>query len=677
MESILICDLSHTSQRISSEYMPYAIACIQSYYHEYGQSEADICLVKFPENLSPEFLARKPAIVAFSNYMWNTDLNYSFAKAIKSSFPETLIVFGSRNYPLETPRQEKWFQERPAVDFYVIGEGEEPFQKLADLWLESRSCDKIREAEINGVHSYKDGKLIKSGAIRKDGYDQEPRINDLTVTPSPYLEGYLDAFLEDPRLSPLMETNRGCPFECTFCVDGVGSRQRIYKSSLERAEKELVYIAERCKGKYLQLADVNFGMYPEDTEFSKLLARIKNEYNFPHHIQVCAGKNNQERIIECGDILEGSLRFGASIQSMDDEVLSNIKRSNISYQKLIEVAKRVSNTEASTYSEVILALPGDSKKKHINTMDKIVEAGMNQVRPLTLLILEGSELATDEHRKKFKIKTRYRATHRSFGKYIFNGKEFSSVEIEEVCVENDTLSFEDYVECRRYAFTISNFYNDKVFFELVQFIKNMGLNVTDWLKSLHTSYEQFPEKLKNIYDQFTRETREELAESKEELEWSIKKSPDYMESYIRGDRGNNVLFNNQARAHLQAMEELHQVAFQVAKDITKVEHGSLMEHYLEELERYSLNKKKSFNDVEKEILETFDFDFVGMESEFFETLPVKRSPVKIKFSYEDNQKEFFVDNVQRQGESLQAMGKIFSRINIKKLQRKVYSESEM
>ena len=139
MESILICDLSHTSQRISSEYTPYAISCIQSYYHEYGQSEADICLVKFPENLSPEFLARKPAIVAFSNYMWNTDLNYSFAKAIKSSFPETLIVFGSRNYPLEAPRQERWFQERPAVDFYVIGEGEEPFQKLADLWLESRS----------------------------------------------------------------------------------------------------------------------------------------------------------------------------------------------------------------------------------------------------------------------------------------------------------------------------------------------------------------------------------------------------------------------------------------------------------------------------------------------------------------------------------------------------------
>ena len=133
-------------------------------------------------------------------------------------------------------------------------------------------------------------------------------------------------------------------------------------------------------------------------------------------------------------------------------------------------------------------------------MDRIIEAGMNQVRPLTLLILEGSELATSEHRKKFKIKTRFRVTHRSFGKYNFNREEFPSVEIEEVCVENDSLTFEDYVECRRYALTVTNFYNDKVFFELVQFLKNMRFKVTYWLKYLHDRSRRFPEKLKNIYN---------------------------------------------------------------------------------------------------------------------------------------------------------------------------------
>ena len=81
--------------------------------------------------------------------------------------------------------------------------------------------------------------------------------------------------------------------------------------------------------------------------------------------------------------------------------------------------------------------------------------------------------------------------------------------------------------------------------------------------------------------------------------------------------------------------------------------------------------------MEKETLGTFDFDFVKMELDAFNTLPKEISPVKIRFLYEDEQKEFFIDNVRRQGDGLQAMGKIFSRINIKKLQRKAYSESEM
>jgi hypothetical protein len=88
MPDYFICDLSHTSQRISSEYIPYAIGCIKSYYHEHGKNDANIHLIKYPEDLSPKFFKHKPSIVSFSNYMWNTDLSYSFAKAIKEHSPE-------------------------------------------------------------------------------------------------------------------------------------------------------------------------------------------------------------------------------------------------------------------------------------------------------------------------------------------------------------------------------------------------------------------------------------------------------------------------------------------------------------------------------------------------------------------------------------------------------------
>lgn len=680
MPDYFICDLSHTSQRISSEYIPYAIGCIKSYYHAHGKHDGDIHLIKYPEDLSPKFLKYKPSIVSFSNYMWNTDLSYNFAKAIKEHSPQTLIVFGGRNYPLETARQIQWFEEHPFVDLYIIGEGEEPWMRVVDLWAETQSIEDIKLAEINGVHSLINGVLHKPGKVRKDGYDEEPRIKNLEDIPSPYLMGYLDDFLVDELLSPLIETNRGCPFQCTFCVDGVGSRNKVYKGNPERSEEELVYIAQRHKGKYLQLADVNFGMYEEDIAFSKSIARVKEEYDFPHHIQVCAGKNRQERIIECGDILEGSLRFGASIQSMDPEVLKNIKRSNISYETLMDVSRRVSNTPASTYSELILALPGDSKEKHLKSFRGVISAGINQVRPLTLILLEGSELATDAQRKQFDMKSRFRATHRSFGIYEFNGKKFPSVEVEEVCVENDALSFEDYVECRRFALSTSLFYNDKAFFELTQFIKNMGFSVFDWLNGLHEQIDKFPKELRNIYDHFVSETIEELADSREDLIDWIKNTPGVMESYIKGERGNNVLFNTQAKAQIGALDEIHAVVFDFSEKFTRViedDESSLYRKYLKELRRYSLAKRRAFHRVDESFTEDFLFDFVTAEKEYFETLPQETCPCKIRFYYEDWQKEFFIDNVQRQGSSIQAMGKIFSRVPIKKFQRSVSKESEM
>ena len=680
MDKIYICDISHTSQGITSEYVPYAIGCLKSYFHEHGEQEAEVRLFKFPESLADGFAREKPTMVGFSNYMWNLDISYMFAKAIKKVFPETLIVMGGRNYPIETHRQEEWFKNYPAVDVYLTGNGEEPFQKVADIWLKTHSIDEVKQAEIDGVHSLIDGKLHKTVLVQaKDGYDQEPRVQDLLQTPSPYLMGYLDDFIVDHRLNPLVESNRGCPFQCTFCADGISAQNRIFKSSPERFETELTYIAERYKGKYLLIADDNFGMYPEDVEISRIIARCQEKYDFPHHLQVCAGKNNQPRIIECSDILKGTLRLGASIQSMDDEVLKNIKRSNISYQKLIDVSMKVSDTEASSYSEVILSLPGDSKEKHYSTIDKVVDAGINQVRLLTLIILDGSELGTDSEIEKFNIKTRYRAVHRSFGIYEIGGEKFPSVEIEEVCVENQSLPFEDYVECRRFALTVTLFYCDKIMFELTQFIKHMGFKVSQWLHRVHECYPEFPDKLSEIYDQFTKETREELAESREEFERWLKYEPGVMEDYINGERGNNILFNTQARVHLEAMKELHEVAFRCAAEFTEVSQHKDSAHlvkYLKELERYALLKRQNFMDVSSTFVEDFNFDFLVLESKHFKSPPAEECPVKVRFYYQQWQKDYFEDTIRRHGESIQAMGKIYSRIRIKSLQRVTALESQ-
>ena len=152
-----------------------------------------------------------------------------------------------------------------------------------------------------------------------------------------------------------------------------------------------------------------------------------------------------------------------------------------------------------------------------------------------------------------------------------------------------------------------------------------------------------------------------------------------MDDYINGDRGNNVLFNTQARVHLEAIEELHEVAFRCAAEFTKVDQHKNCAHllkYLKELERYALSKRKNFIDIHKTYTEDFIFDFVALESENFKSLPVEESPAKARFYYEQWQKDYFEDTIQRHGKSIQSMGKIYSRIRIKSLQRVVARESQ-
>ena len=54
------------------------------------------------------------------------------------------------------------------------------------------------------------------------------RIRELECIPSPYLTGIFDKLIESHPKNEwliLWETNRGCPFKCTFCDWGSGNCQ--------------------------------------------------------------------------------------------------------------------------------------------------------------------------------------------------------------------------------------------------------------------------------------------------------------------------------------------------------------------------------------------------------------------------------------------------------------------
>jgi radical SAM superfamily enzyme YgiQ (UPF0313 family) len=507
--------LSHvTTGGLTSEFLPYGVGCIKSYFHKYAESrdQYDVRILQDPERFISSYLSNPPEVVAFSNYSWNRDLSYGLAEEVKRRRPSTLVVFGGPNYPLEDPSRESWFKSFPAVDIYVTGEGEEPFAALIDLWSELGDVEAVKRAGIEGCHALVDGQLFRAS-------DVTPRLKSLDLVPSPYVQGYLDEFLGSPRLIPLTETNRGCPFACTFCEKGVSSWNKMTFGSIGRFEEEIRYIAQRTKSSFLVLADNNFGMFKEDAEAAKAMTKTYREFGYPLQVYSATGKSRYDRVAQAMKELEGRMPVTVAVQSLDADVLKNIKRKNLPLDNLIEVSQgRYSATNQRSRSEMILGLPGDTREKHINGLCELMDAGVSFLLAYTLILLDGSEMGTVESRNKWLTKTKFRINHRCFGSYQFGDRRIRAAEIEEVVVGLDTLTLEDYHACRLFYLTVGVFYMDEILFELIEFLKAHQIKPSAFIRHIHNEgHRHFSKDLAGLYESFAAATRSELWDSKEAL----------------------------------------------------------------------------------------------------------------------------------------------------------------
>jgi hypothetical protein len=329
--------------------------------------------------------------------------------------------------------------------------------------------------------------------------------------------------------------------------------------------------------------------------------------------------------------------------------------------------------DANTYSEVILAMPGDSTKKHIKTALILADANMKFIPLYTLMILDGSVLATEESRNQWNLKTKFRVVPRCFGAYDFGGEEILSADIEEVCVETDTLSLDDYYEARSFALTMGIFYQDRILFELYNFLGNFGIKPSDVLPVLHERRLGYSDGIRALFRSFDEATKTELWDSKEELEAYTKSDRAVIEKYVTGELGNNVLYRHRASALLELVDDLHDAVFELAEELLRGKDEAMYHRYssyLSELKIYSLCRKRNVFDLDQRYSHSFEYDFRSLVENEFEGLPNKLTEsLEVSFFSTDDQKTLLLDQMRVQGSDLNGLAKLMSRIPGSKLQR--------
>jgi radical SAM superfamily enzyme YgiQ (UPF0313 family) len=565
INKIWLCDLTYTQQVLSSDVMPTAIAGIGTYVLKHLKPIPKIEIIKFPDNLI-ELIEKKeaPDLVGFSNYVWNKNLSYEFAKVIKLIFPNTIIVFGGPNYPIDIDLQEKFLRNHSSIDYHVVGEGEIAFLSLLEK-INSKSNPKKTSELLSGTQYIDSNK-------RFIGHIPQPRIKDLSEIPSPYLENLLDKFF-DGKMMPILQTNRGCPFTCTFCVEGTKYYNKVNRSNLNKLDKELEYISKKISlliktgGRNdLHVADSNFGMYKDDLEFASSVAKYQKKYNYPKFIIVATGKNQQQRILETVKKVNGAVKLTGAVQSLDPEVMSAIKRSNISSDEIMNLAKEGRGAGADSYGQLILALPNDSLAKHFFSLQQLVEADFNSIQVSQLMMLPGTESASLESRKKYKMITKSRVLPRCFGYYDVLEHKINVAEIEEICVANNTLSFDDYILCRKMNLIITWLFNDSVFRELLILFRIFNLPIWDFLLKLHS--EVLSGTIKEIMDSFILSTKNELWDKESSLA-KFTSDRENIKKYIAGEYGSNLLFKHKLLGITKGLSSLVDLVKKVSIDYLK------------------------------------------------------------------------------------------------------------
>jgi radical SAM superfamily enzyme YgiQ (UPF0313 family) len=451
-----------------------------------------------------------PDVLALSNYDWNTNLNLPVLKYVKQVNPQTITVLGGPNFEhSDYEWMTDFFKNRPQVDLYIVGEGEWSFTQLIELLI-------INEGKLDKI-PYDDWPATwysfdKENQKVINNFTKPVERLDLSTVPSPYLTGILDPFLEDQRLAPIIETNRGCPYSCTFCCWGQATQSRVNQYPLETVLQEIRYVAQKCKNPtgFFYIADGNFGILPRDLEIAKVLQDCTEKYSCPKRIYIYFAKNTNETVINIASTLKSVTSMSMSKQTLNEEALVNIKRKNIPPNQYDVLRRDCEKKGIDTFCELIYGLPGENYQSFVNGVIITVRE-KQKVTMYPHIMIAGAEANSREYRAKHGIRTAFRIIPR----YVSSYGNIHSMEYEELIIETNDMSKEDFLRIRLFQFLVT-FLGSKTFLEFAKSLRRVGSDYATLANLITSDQENWTPHFRKLLTDFHESSKKELL-SKDEI----------------------------------------------------------------------------------------------------------------------------------------------------------------
>lgn len=330
---------------ISSQYVHSALApwCIKAGLSAYARTAHTAQVVEGTVNEAPDAVIQrvvkaKPDVLGISCYIWNITFVGRILPALKEAMPGCVIVLGG---PEVSYAAAEVLTRYPQADYVLAGEGELPFSNLLDALYGTGEL-----AQVPGL-CYR----------TQEGLRISPSYAHEGMQSSPYCEEYFKQL--EGRIAYL-ETSRGCPYSCAFCLSGRGEKLR--QVPLSRAFDEIMMLA-KAGTKTVKLVDRTFNA--DRARAGRILRFIKEQaqrgeiQGVTFHFEIAGDLLDEETLSIIAAAPPGLFQFEIGLQSMDEQTLRLVRRRTDMRFLSQQVRRLIACGRAHVHLDLIAGLPGE------------------------------------------------------------------------------------------------------------------------------------------------------------------------------------------------------------------------------------------------------------------------------------------------------------------------------
>ncbi|MDD3001773.1 MAG: DUF4080 domain-containing protein [Candidatus Riflebacteria bacterium] len=359
-----------------------ALGYLKAYYEQFNNSPA-LKIVEYDLNQTNEtiiasLISEKPEILAFSVYIWSVDRILTIADAIKTAFPETLIILGG---PEVSYNSEELMILNPSIDYIIRGEGEVTFNELITQILRGN-----QKTPVQGVTA-----RTESGIT---AYDDRPLIANLDDIPCPIRTG---AYV--PKHSFIFyEASRGCPSRCAYCLSSVQGPVRNHSMARVKADLDAFFESNLSQ---VRFADRTFNCDPaRATEIIEYILK-HNHKNINFHFEIQADFLSDDIIELLSKGPDGMFHLEIGVQSTNPRALDAVNRSydlNVLREKVSLLRNK---TACHLHLDVLGGLEHDTFKHFCKSFDDVYNLKPHDIQVSLVKVLRGTPLEKKLSNKTF------------------------------------------------------------------------------------------------------------------------------------------------------------------------------------------------------------------------------------------------------------------------------------